>query len=39
MESILAKEKQEADRIPIEAKGIPDFLAIVVAGISDQLLL
>jgi prohibitin 1 len=38
MEFILSKEKQEADRKRIEAKGIADFQAIVAAGISDQLL-
>jgi prohibitin 1 len=38
MEFVLTKEKQEADRKRIEAKGIADFQAIVAAGISDQLL-
>jgi regulator of protease activity HflC (stomatin/prohibitin superfamily) len=38
MEFILTKEKQEADRKRIEAKGIADFQAIVAAVISDQLL-
>ena len=38
MEFILTKEKQEADRKRIEAKGIADFQSIVAAGISDQLL-
>jgi regulator of protease activity HflC (stomatin/prohibitin superfamily) len=38
MEFILTKEKQEADRKRIEAKGIADFQTIVAAGISDQLL-
>lgn len=38
MEFILAKEKQEADRKRIEAKGIADFQNIVATGISDQLL-
>lgn len=38
MEFILTKEKQEADRKRIEAKGIADFQAIVAAGISEQLL-
>jgi len=38
MEFILTKEKQEADRKRIEAKGIPDFQVIVAAGISEQLL-
>ncbi len=38
MEFILAKEKQEADRKRIEAKGIADFQTIVAAGISEQLL-
>jgi len=37
MEFILTKEKQEADRKRIEAKGIADFQTIVAAGISDQL--
>jgi regulator of protease activity HflC (stomatin/prohibitin superfamily) len=38
MEFILTKEKQEADRKRIEAKGIADFQQIVAAGISEQLL-
>jgi regulator of protease activity HflC (stomatin/prohibitin superfamily) len=38
MEFVLMKEKQEADRKRIEAKGIADFQAIVAAGISEQLL-
>jgi regulator of protease activity HflC (stomatin/prohibitin superfamily) len=38
MEFILTKERQEADRKRIEAKGIADFQTIVAAGISDQLL-
>lgn len=38
MEFILAKERQEADRKRIEAKGIADFQSIVAAGISEQLL-
>ena len=38
MEFILTKEKQEADRKRIEAKGIADFQTIVAQGISDQLL-
>lgn len=38
MEFILTKEKQEADRKRIEAKGIADFQTIVAAGISEQLL-
>lgn len=38
MEFVLTKEKQEADRKRIEAKGIADFQAIVAAGISEQLL-
>lgn len=38
MEFILTKEKQEADRKRIEAKGIADFQMIVAAGISEQLL-
>ena len=37
-EFILAKERQEADRKRIEAKGISDFQTIVAAGISEQLL-
>ncbi|MFA4840011.1 MAG: prohibitin family protein [Candidatus Neomarinimicrobiota bacterium] len=38
MEFILTKEKQEADRKRIEARGIADFQTIVAAGISEQLL-
>jgi len=38
MEFILAKERQEADRKRIEAKGISDFQRIVAQGISEQLL-
>jgi regulator of protease activity HflC (stomatin/prohibitin superfamily) len=38
MEWILNKEKLEAERKKIEAKGIADFQAIVTLGISDQLL-
>jgi prohibitin 1 len=38
MEFVLNKERQEADRKRIEAKGIADFQKIVAAGISEQLL-
>lgn len=38
MEFILAKEKQEAERKAVEAKGIADFQRIVSAQISDGLL-
>jgi len=38
MEFILTREKQEAERKRIEAKGIADFQDIVSRGISDQLL-
>lgn len=38
MSFILAKEKQEADRKRIEAKGIADFQEIVSQGINDDLL-
>lgn len=38
MEWILNKEKLEAERKKIEAKGIADFQAIVTLGISEQLL-
>ena len=38
MSFILQKEKQEADRKGIEAKGIADFQKIVAQGISPQLL-
>ncbi|MGB5288919.1 MAG: prohibitin family protein [Ignavibacteriaceae bacterium] len=38
MEFILTREKQEADRKRIEAKGIADFQEIVSKGISEQLL-
>jgi prohibitin 1 len=38
MEFILLKERQEADRKRIEAKGIADFQTIVAQGISEPLL-
>ncbi len=38
MEFILTKERQEAERKRIEAKGIADFQNIVARGISEQLL-
>ncbi len=38
MQFILLKEKQEAERKRIEAKGIADFQHIVSQGISEQLL-
>ena len=38
MQFVLQKEKQEAERKRIEAKGIADFQDIVSKGISDQLL-
>jgi regulator of protease activity HflC (stomatin/prohibitin superfamily) len=38
MQFILEKEKQEAERKRIEAKGIADFQDIVSRGISEQLL-
>ena len=38
MEFTLAKERQEAERKRIEARGIADFQAIVTQGISDKLL-
>jgi regulator of protease activity HflC (stomatin/prohibitin superfamily) len=38
MRFILGKERQEAERKAIEAKGISDFQSIVSKGISDQLL-
>ncbi len=38
MEWVLQKEKQEADRKSIEAKGIADFQRIVTQGISEPLL-
>eukprot|EP00286_Rhodomonas_abbreviata_P023165 CAMPEP_0181298562 /NCGR_PEP_ID=MMETSP1101-20121128/5851_1 /TAXON_ID=46948 /ORGANISM="Rhodomonas abbreviata, Strain Caron Lab Isolate" /LENGTH=405 /DNA_ID=CAMNT_0023403597 /DNA_START=35 /DNA_END=1252 /DNA_ORIENTATION=+ len=38
MEFVLAKEKQEAERKKIEAKGISDFQKIVSEGISGDLL-
>jgi regulator of protease activity HflC (stomatin/prohibitin superfamily) len=38
MEFILTKERQEAERKRIEARGISDFQTIVSQGISDQLL-
>lgn len=38
MEFVLTREKQEAERKRIEAKGIADFQEIVSKGISEQLL-
>ena len=38
MEFVLQKEKQEAERKRIEAKGIADFQTIVSEGINEQLL-
>lgn len=38
MEFILQKEKQEAERKRIEARGIADFQAIVSMGLTDKLL-
>lgn len=38
MEFVLTREKQEAERKRIEAKGIADFQDIVSKGISDQVL-
>ena len=38
MQFILQKERQEAERKRIEAKGISDFQNIVARGISEQLL-
>lgn len=38
MEFVLTKEKQEAERKAIEARGIADFQKIVSDGISDQTL-
>lgn len=38
MEFVLTREKQEAERKRIEARGIADFQDIVSKGISDQLL-
>ena len=38
MEFILARERQEAERKRIEAKGISDFQTIVSQGLSDQIL-
>lgn len=38
MEFILTKEKQEAERKRIEARGISDFQNIVAQGISQNLL-
>jgi len=38
MEFVLTKEKQEADRKRIEARGIADFQTIVAQGISEPLL-
>jgi prohibitin 1 len=39
MQFVLTKEKQEAERKRIEARGIADFQNIVTQGISDKLLL
>ena len=39
MEFVLAKERQEAERKAIEAKGIADFQKIVSEGISEQTLM
>lgn len=39
MEFVLGKEKQEAERKRIEARGIADFQAIVSQGLSDKLLM
>ncbi len=39
MEYVLQKEKQEAERKRIEARGIADFQAIVSQGLSDKLLM
>ncbi|MEQ1823248.1 MAG: prohibitin family protein [Fimbriimonadaceae bacterium] len=39
MEFVLQKEKQEAERKRIEARGVADFQAIVSQGLSDKLLL
>jgi len=38
MEFVLARERQEAERKAIEAKGVADFQRIVSEGISDQTL-
>ena len=38
MTFVLERERQEAERKRIEAKGISDFQTIVSQGISDQLL-
>ena len=38
MQFVLQKERQEAERKRIEAKGIADFQEIVSKGISEQLL-
>jgi prohibitin 1 len=38
MEFVLTRERQEADRKRIEARGIADFQSIVAQGISEQLL-
>ncbi len=38
MQFVLAREKQEAERKRIEARGIADFQQIVAQGISEQLL-
>jgi regulator of protease activity HflC (stomatin/prohibitin superfamily) len=38
MSFILQKEKQEAERKQIEARGIAEFQRIVASGISQQLL-
>ncbi len=38
MEFVLSKERQEAERKRIEARGIADFQSIVTQGISDKLL-
>jgi regulator of protease activity HflC (stomatin/prohibitin superfamily) len=38
MEFILLKEKQEAERKRIEARGVADFQDIVAKGISEPLL-
>jgi regulator of protease activity HflC (stomatin/prohibitin superfamily) len=38
MQFVLEREKQEAERKRIEARGIADFQKIVAEGISEQLL-
>ena len=38
MEFVLSRERQEAERKRIEARGIADFQSIVTQGISDKLL-